>query len=186
MKNNSLKESREEGKRTWKALEHQWAEAMGFFGAMLKSFILGLKKHFIGFLLFAIIFGSIGGAYAWLKKDVYNAYMTVSYAQLEKKIYGDMLLKLNLLLESEQYESLAFLLGMTPEQTREIKSIDGENIHNSPLVSDISVEKVPFYIVVDVYDRSQGTHVITCACVCSPIKTSTASKILFIIFSLSN
>ena len=152
MNNKSFKESKEEGKNTWMAMEHQWAEAMGFFGAMLKSFILSLKKHFIGFLLFAIIFGALGGAYAWIKKDVYNAHLTVSYAQLEKKIYGDMLFKLNLLLESEQYESLAFLLDITPEQSREIKSIDGVNIHNSPLVSDISVEKVPFYIVVDVYD----------------------------------
>jgi hypothetical protein len=78
--------------------------------------------------------------------------MTVSYAQLEKKIYGDMLLKLNQLIESEQYESLAYLLGITIQQAKEIHKIEGINIHNLPLVNDISVEKVPFYIVVDVYN----------------------------------
>ncbi len=152
MYHNSFKDSKEEGRRTWRALENQWAEAMGFFGAMVTSFIGVIKKQFLGFLLFAIIFGSIGGVYGWLKKDIYSSQMTVSYAQLEKKIYGDMLFKLNQLIESKQFSNLAVLLNMTETQVGEIKSIEGINIHNKPLVNDISVEKVPFYIIVDVYN----------------------------------
>ena len=152
MDNNSFQESKNEGKKTWLALESQWAEAVGFFGAMFTSFIKVLRKQFLGFLLFAIIFGLLGGVYSWVKKDIYHSTMTVSYAQLEKKIYGDMLFKLDQLIESKQYNSLAFLLGMTEEQVSEIKKVDGINIHNKPLINDISVEKVPFYIVVEVYD----------------------------------
>lgn len=152
MDNNSIKDSKEEGKRTWYALENQWAEAMGFFSAMFQSFVKVLKKQFIGFFIFAIVFGAGGGIYAWFKKDVYHSQMTVSYAQLEKKIYGDMLFKLNQLVENKQYQDLSSLLKMPLGQVEEIKSIQGINIHNQELITDLSVEKVPFYIMVDVYN----------------------------------
>jgi hypothetical protein len=153
MDNNSIKKSKEEGKRTWKALENQWAEAVGFFSAMFQSFVSGFKKQFLGFLLFAVIFGIVGGVFAWFKKDIYHSQMTVSYAQLEKKIYGDMLFKLNQLVQNEQYNELSVLLDLPVEQSQDIKSIKGINIHNQELTTDLSVEKVPFYIVVEVYNR---------------------------------
>jgi len=153
MDNNSIKKSKEEGKRTWKALENQWAEAVGFFSAMFQSFVSGFKKQFLGFLLFAVIFGIGGGVFSWLKKDIYHSQMTVSYAQLEKKIYGDMLFKLNQLVQNEQYNELSVLLDLPVEQSQDIKSIKGINIHNQELTTDLSVEKVPFYIVVEVYNR---------------------------------
>ncbi|MBU2554674.1 MAG: hypothetical protein KKF98_09480 [Bacteroidetes bacterium] len=153
MDNNSIKKSKEEGKRTWKALENQWAEAVGFFSAMFQSFVSGFKKQFLGFLLFAVIFGIVGGVFSWFKKDIYHSQMTVSYAQLEKKIYGDMLFKLNQLVQNEQYNELSVLLDLPVEQSQDIKSIKGINIHNQELTTDLSVEKVPFYIVVEVYNR---------------------------------
>lgn len=153
MDNNSIKKSKEEGQRTWKALENQWAEAVGFFSAMFQSFVSGFKKQFLGFLLFAVIFGIVGGVFAWFKKDIYHSQMTVSYAQLEKKIYGDMLFKLNQLVQNEQYNELSVLLDLPVEQSQDIKSIKGINIHNQELTTDLSVEKVPFYIVVEVYNR---------------------------------
>lgn len=153
MDNNSIKKSKEEGQRTWKALENQWAEAVGFFSAMFQSFVSGFKKQFLGLLLFAVIFGIVGGVFAWFKKDIYHSQMTVSYAQLEKKIYGDMLFKLNQLVQNEQYNELSVLLDLPVEQSQDIKSIKGINIHNQELTTDLSVEKVPFYIVVEVYNR---------------------------------
>ncbi len=152
MKNSTYNQSKEEGRRTWTALQNQWAEALGFFGGMLSSLTHFIKKQFWGMLLFAIIFGTLGGAYIWTKKTTFHAEMTVSYAQLEKKIYGDMLLKLNQLLESKQYATLAQRLRLPEEQIKQIHNIYGKNIHGEPLINDISVEKVPFYIVVDVYD----------------------------------
>jgi hypothetical protein len=152
MEDPSFSQSKEAGRQIWKTLQNQWGEAFGFFGGMFSSLLAFIKKHFFGFLIFAILFGALGGIYAWLKKSVYHAEMTVSYAQLEKKIYGDMLFKLNQLLKSKEYSSLAKKLNMPEEEIRQVKSIYGTNIHNQPLVNDISVEKVPFYIEVDVFD----------------------------------
>lgn len=152
MDNKSIQNSKEEGRKTWRALEHQWAEATGFFSEMFKSFVSAVKKQFWGFFAFALVFAILGGAYGWMKKEVYQSQMTVSYAQLEKKIYGDMLFKLNQLLESEQYEEIAGLLNLELEEVETIKNIRGINIHNQPLTEDLSVEKVPFYIEVEVLD----------------------------------
>ena len=152
MEDHSFSNSKEEGRKIWKSLQNQWGEAFGFFGGMFSSLIGFIKQQFWGFLILAIIFGAMGGTYAWMKKNIFRAEMTVSYAQLEKKIYGDMLFKLNQLLDSKQYASLSEKLNMTEEQIAQIHSIEGINIHNQPLVKDISVEKVPFYIVVEVYD----------------------------------
>ncbi|MDP2723543.1 MAG: hypothetical protein Q8O72_12365 [Bacteroidales bacterium] len=152
MEDPSFSQSKEAGRQIWKTLQNQWGEAFGFFGGMFSSLLAFIKKQFFGFLIFAILFGALGGTYAWLKKSVYHAEMTVSYAQLEKKIYGDMLFKLNQLLKSKEYSSLAKKLNMPEEEIRQVKSIYGTNIHNQPLVNDISVEKVPFYIEVDVFD----------------------------------
>jgi hypothetical protein len=152
MQEPSYRQSKEEGRRTWEALQNQWGEAVGFFGGMFASLILFIKNQFWGLLVFAFVFGAMGGSYAWWKKTVYHAEMTVSYAQLEKKIYGDMLFKLNQLIESKQVESLSKRLKLPVEQIKQIKTIYGENIHNEPLINDISVERVPFYIEVDVLD----------------------------------
>jgi len=154
MKNSTYNQSKEEGRRTWTALQNQWAEALGFFGGMFSSLIHFVKKQFWGMLLFAVVFGALGGSYIWMKKTTFHAEMTVSYAQLEKKIYGDMLLKLNQLIESKQYAAVAERLQLTEAQVKQIRDIYGENIHGEPLINDISVEKVPFYIEVDVYDVS--------------------------------
>ncbi|MFA5418733.1 MAG: hypothetical protein WC341_09760 [Bacteroidales bacterium] len=152
MEDPSFSQSKEAGRQIWKTLQNQWGEAFGFFGGMFSSLLAFVKKQFLGFLVFILLFGALGGTYAWFKKNVYHAEMTVSYAQLEKKIYGDMLFKLNQLLKSKEYSSLATKLNMPEEEIRQVKSIYGTNIHNQPLVNDISVEKVPFYIEVDVFD----------------------------------
>ena len=154
MDNNSFQESKREGKKTWLALESQWAEAVGFFGAMLNSFIRVLRNQFFGFLLFAIVFGLLGGVYGWIKKDVYHSQMTVSYAQLEKKIYGDMLFKLDQLIKSKQYNSLAFLLGMSEKQVTEIKKIDGLN-------AVIGQFEIPLEVTEKVFEYAKSNGITT-------------------------
>ncbi len=154
MDKQTFSESKEEGKKVWYSLEYQFAEAIGFFGAMISSVLKTIKKNAFGIIVFAIIFGAIGGALSFIKKPIYHSRMTVSYAQLEKKIYGDMLYKLNQLIESNQYDEFADLLNLEADQVHEIHMINSMNIHNQPLINDISVEKVPFYIIAEVYNPS--------------------------------
>ncbi|MCX6304217.1 MAG: hypothetical protein NT040_04555 [Bacteroidetes bacterium] len=147
-------DSREEGARVWAALTSQLGEGSGFFGAMFLSFKKLLKKHLLYMVIFGLIFGALGCLYALMQKPVVQAEMTVSYSQLEKKIYADMLYKLDELRSSGQFAALAAVLGLTEAQAGSIHRIDSKNIHNEPLVKDVSTQKVPFYIVVEVYDES--------------------------------
>lgn len=154
MENDQFSESREEGKKVWKALQNQGGEATGFFGAMIYSIVLYFKKNLLGAVIMAVIFGAIGFGLSYLQKPSYHAEMTLSYAQLEKKIYADMIYKLDQLVENKQLDELTLLLDMPVEDIEKIKNIDSKNIHHQPLIQDISSEKVPFYIVVDVFDNS--------------------------------
>jgi hypothetical protein len=147
-------ESTEEGRRVWAALTSQMGEGAGFFGAMLASFRTFLKRELTGLLVAGLVAAAVGGVYALLQKQTYQAEMTVSYGQLEKKIYADMLYKLEELRSGGEYAGLASVLGISVEQAKKIRRIDSRNIHNEPLVKDVSTQKVPFYVVVDVYDES--------------------------------
>jgi hypothetical protein len=150
----NYRDSKEEGKKVWAALTSQAGEGVGFFSAMFLSLKNFLKKHLLYLLVSGLLGGTLGCMYAFMKKRVIQAEMTVSYAQLEKKIYADMLYKTDELRGSGQYPALAALLGLTEEQARKIHRIDSRNINNEPLVKDVSTQKVPFYVVVEVYDES--------------------------------
>lgn len=150
----SFQDSKEEGRKVWAAFSSQVGEGVGFFGAIMMSTITFFKKHLVFLLIFGLMGGALGGIYAAFKKRVVVAEMTVSYAQLEKKIYADMLFKLDELLGSKQYGVLSKLLGLSEDQVKMIRKIDSKNINNEPLIKDISTQKVPFYIVVEVYDAS--------------------------------
>ncbi len=150
----NYQDSKEEGKRVWAALSSQMGEGIGFFGAMFSSFRQLLKKHLLYLVVFAVVFGALGGLYALMQKRTIQAEMTVSYSQLEKKIYADMLNKLEQLRGNGQYQTLASVLGIKEEQARQIHCIDSRNIHNEPLIKDVSTQKVPFYIIVEVYDAA--------------------------------
>lgn len=147
-----MEKSRQSGAKVWNAIQNQVAEGGGFISAMFGSFKNFIKKYFFSFLLFGI-FGSLVAAGIWFfKPKVYEAEMTVSYVHYEKKIYADMLEKLDMLVESKSYTSLSNLLGLPEEMVSKLRGIKGYNIRNEDLVEDLSTEKIPFYITVEVTD----------------------------------
>lgn len=150
----NFQDSKEEGKKVWAALTSQAGEGAGFFNAMFHSFAGFLKKHLVYLILFAIIFGALGFLSAFMQKRTIQAEMTVSYSQLEKKIYADMLYKVELLRSNGEYSAMATSLGLTEAQCRKILGIDSRNINYEPLIKDLSTQKVPFYIIAEVEDAS--------------------------------
>jgi len=146
--------AREEGRRVWTALAGQAEELSGFFGAMISAAVKFLARRGLGLLLWGTLFGLLGAVYGYAKNRVIMAEMTVSYAQLEKKIYADMLFKLDQLRASGDYAALSRILGIPENQVRMIAKIDSRNIHGEPLVKDVSTQKVPFYIVAGVTDET--------------------------------
>jgi hypothetical protein len=154
MDSDQLEKSRKSGEKVWNAIQNQVAEGGGFVGAMFGSFKTFVKKHFFSFLLFGIVGALIAAGIWFLKPKIYEAEMTVSYVHYEKKIYADMLEKLDMLVESKSYTSLSNLLGLPEEIVSKLRGIKGYNIRNEELIEDLSTEKIPFYVVVEVTDIS--------------------------------
>jgi hypothetical protein len=152
MKEEELKSHREEGIKVWQAVLNQMAEGTGFLHAMLISFRHFIKKQFFSFLIYAIIGGLIAGAIWYVKPKVYEAGMTVSYIHYEKKIYADMLAKLDRLATSKSSKALSSLLDIPEDVTSNLASIRGYNIRGEELTEDLSTERIPFYINVKVLD----------------------------------
>jgi hypothetical protein len=150
MEHDSMKHSRESGARIWESLASQMAEAGGFFGSMFNSFKSFVKKYFWSLLILALLGGIAGGCMWWLKPAYYKADMTVSYVHYEKKIYADMLDKLNSLLQQDEMSELSDILGMNEEELSEMLYIRSFNIRKEALTEDLSTEKIPFYIEVGV------------------------------------
>lgn len=147
-----LNDSRETGKKVWESLMLQMAEGSGFLSAMFKSFRLFIRKNILSFLIFGLVTAAIAAGIWLLRPKVYEAEMTVSYVHYEKKIYADMLRKLDLLVKSGDKSALAELLKLPKETVRKIRSVEGLNIRNEDLTADLSTEKIPFYIKVRVTD----------------------------------
>jgi len=154
MESEQRKNAYETGRKVWSSLVEQMAESNGFFSAMFQSFKDFVKRHFVSFLVFGLVVAAIAAGIRLMVPKVYVADMTVSYVHYEKKIYADMLAKLDQLVETSSFSTLANELNLPEEQLEQIKSIEGFNIRREPLVGDLSTEKIPFYVEVKVTDVS--------------------------------
>ena len=154
MNSDQLDKSRKSGEKVWAAIQSQVAEGGGFIAAMFQSFKNFVKKYFLSFLLFGILGGLVAGGIWFVKPKIYEAEMTVSYVHYEKKIYADMLDKIDMLVESKSFTLLSQLLDLPEETVEKIRGIKGYNIRKEDLIDDLSTEKIPFYILVRVTDIS--------------------------------
>ena len=152
MEQGNIKHSRETGARIWESLASQMTEAGGFFASMFNSFKSFVRKYFWSLLVMALLGLIGGGAGWWLKPLYYKADMTVSYVHYEKKIYADMLEKLNKLIQQGELSELSILLDTDENHIAGLLYIRSYNIRKEPLSSDLSTEKLPFYIEVGVTD----------------------------------
>jgi hypothetical protein len=107
---------------------------------------------FWGLVILGIIGAIAGGLVWWFKPAYYTAEMTVTYVHYEKKIYADMLHKLDLLIQAGDMTQLSRLLDINENDAGNLLYIHSFNIRKEPLREDLSTEKIPFYIEVGVKD----------------------------------
>lgn len=111
-----------------------------------------IRKHFI-WLLLPLVLATGYGYYSYSSGEaLFHLEMQLSYNELYKRTYGEMILRLNEQLANGNHAYVAQQLKMDEEDVKLISSIKGENIARSPLHEDVSEEKLPFYIMADVRD----------------------------------
>lgn len=139
---------KKEGSKVWESTLAQLGELTGFLSGFWSSTRRFLRSQITSFILFALIGGLSGFAWHMIRPKSYQAEMTVSYVLFEKKIYADMISKLDQLARDKSYESLSKVLSISENEAEAIKGIESFNIKREPLSKDLSVEKIPFYISV--------------------------------------
>lgn len=138
----------EEGRGVWKTLQGQLFELQGFVLALLGSVWAFAWRNVLLLILLPLIAGAGGFFYSRMQPPLYRAGMTVSYVFLEKKIYADMLMKLDAILKSGSRDQAMEMLGVNEEVIETLVCVDAENIKGEPLAEDLSSERIPFNVVV--------------------------------------
>lgn len=109
-----------------------------------------VRNNIIPILLLTIFFAGLGAAYWYKTKPYYESDLVCGYnnQRFNRKNFGEMAQKLNLLAQSGSRNELASLVHITPEQAATIISIEAKNRAGSPLYEDITGEYQPLYFTV--------------------------------------
>lgn len=116
--------------------------------AVLHSFYVGIRKNTLLFIACMLL---IPGLFIFMnmkKSNTYKASFTVMYEELVRKVYGDRLVKLNLLLEDNPTKARN-MLGLSQKQMNSLKRIEATNILGENLAKDLNVDRIPF--IVNIY-----------------------------------
>jgi len=149
MKDSSATETPfETGERIWNSIIEQIGELRGFLFAAFRS-CFDFFRHNLLVLLLSSAICLAGALKIWSGKvPFYQAEMSVSYVYVPKKIYGDMVDKLNALLRSKDFKTLSASLDVSEDDLKEINSFNAQSIYRSNLSNDYTPKDDPFYLSV--------------------------------------
>jgi hypothetical protein len=84
----------------------------------------------------------------------FKASFTVAYDELVRKIYGDRLYKINLLVQKGEFKKVAYYLGVDKKTASSLRVVKGKNILGEDLTQDMNTDRIPFVISIQVADSA--------------------------------
>lgn len=138
----------ETGERIWNAVIDQIGELRGFFFGAMRSAFSFLRQNLVVLIASWILCLGVSLKIWSGKVPFYQAEMSVSYVYVPKKIYGDMVDKLNVLLKKKDFKTLSITLNFPEEQLKEVIKFNAQSIYRSNLSSDYTPKDDPFYLTV--------------------------------------
>lgn len=130
---------------------------MSLYHSLIKycSRVLHSIKKRSGLFILSMLIGL--GPFIFLyaiSEQKYKASFTVVYDELVRKIYGDRLQKLNLLIKQHQYSKVSELLKINIQDAGSLVDLEGKNILGEELSKDMNTDKIPFTIKLIVKDSA--------------------------------
>lgn len=121
---------------------------------LLRQGLRIVRANFI--LLLCCIAGALGllSLYNVPKSNQFKASFTVAYDDLVRKIYGDRLYKINLLVKRGDFDKVAYYLTVDKQTASTLRSVKGKNILGEDLTQDMNTDRIPFVIKIEVTDSS--------------------------------
>jgi hypothetical protein len=124
------------------------AEQLRVFIRMIAGLLWrSIRRYAIVYLLLLAGFLAFG-YYQYKAQKSFTAKASYIYSELPKKIYGEMMDKLQDMVKSGSYNQVARSLNMPPGQVRAINDISAQNIYGSRLSEDVTEDNKTFYITV--------------------------------------
>lgn len=121
--------------------------------AFLHSVYVDMKANII-VLLACVIFFTGALVFSNIKKgNTYTSSFTVVYEELVRKIYGDRIKKLNILLNNNKARA-QHLLALDKKTMADIEEISATNILGEDLTKDLNTDRIPFIVYITVRDTS--------------------------------
>ncbi len=133
----------------------EYVKSMIIFYNYIRVFILSAIARYKILIIVIAGAGLIAGfAIAKSQGGYYQGSATITYITLNKKLYGEMLDKLNDLVHSNSYKALSAELKMPEADCAKILDLEGLNVAGSKLSEDITEVRQPFYVKVKLSDRN--------------------------------
>lgn len=107
-----------------------------------------LWKHWLLSFSLIAIFTALQVFSLYQASKSYEMTSTFVYGDLHPKIFGDMVAKVNILINNQEHEQVANLLNLKPSQVRSINSIKVADSRGKSLESNFTMHKEPMIITV--------------------------------------
>lgn len=96
--------------------------------------------------------------YLYGKAQTYQVKTTFVYGDLHPKIFGDMVGKLNALINNKNWGKVASLMQLSPADARKISSVKAYNSRGKSFKKDYSFRKEPMIIEMDLKDSIEESR----------------------------
>lgn len=124
----------------------------------LYFFYADVKKNLVVFLSSIILVTGLFLILNLRKSNTYSASFTVLYEELVRKVYGDRLDKIDILLKSNKSKAQS-LLNIDPKAMATLKEISSTNIIGEKLSKDINTDRIPFVVNIYLTDTTYTSEI---------------------------
>lgn len=128
-------------------------EILKFFLSILYFTIRSIKKNLLIFIALLLVFVGLGYYLNKDSKTYYSSEMVCNYNYLHKKVYGEMIYRVNYLAQTSSYNTLAKELNIPVSSAQKVIRLEAKNIAGSPLHEDITEDRLPIYITAAVSEK---------------------------------
>lgn len=136
---------------SFKDFKNQLHQLRLFLRGALNLTWRNIRRYYLLMIPLLIIFAALG--YKQYKDSkIFEAKASFVYIELQKKTYGEMLDKLQDMIEAKSYHRVAEALSIPVDEAKSIIAISAQNVYGSKLSEDITEKTRFFYVNVEATD----------------------------------
>jgi hypothetical protein len=132
---------------TFREFKNQFGQLQKFVVSISRYILKSLTRYYLLFILLCVGFLGLG-YYQYITQATFTATSSYVYNELSKKMYGEMIDKLEDMVLSGSYHQVAEALKISEKEAMTITYISAQNAYGSKLSEDITNKEKYFYITL--------------------------------------